>query len=318
MISKIKIIFIPLAVVCSIFLFSPNTFAEDPSTLEKLKNKSYLQGAYKCFRGTVLVGNDAVRNYPLSTQGEYISKVSDPQVPDKIEHFDTFRAIAPFTSSADSLSNKIYLPNGLTEESNAKDSDAATNCAHLLNGKDYLLEDKDGDGFTTSIYKRFGKKEPDPGSDDFESIMDQIGYTPDSSKDGANCFRIRYKYAIINAEGKGDLSGPDYYLANRYCMDVNDKGYVEKLVEEPETDTVKYPIVVGPKGEPSAFDLTSGSTDVSFVASGGTAGAYVIPYRSDRGPSDVKYYDGTESFYNAISDRGYYVWKLCWGGHLRR
>lgn len=186
---------VALAGLFSLMLFSNNAGA---STAETVAKKAYLNGLYRCYTLPKSTSNKAgdSSNYQIrktttaGTVGRSTSKISE--------------GITPYKSAG----VKIYLPNGWTDEEKASSPDAATNCYHLMNG---------GDGFSDTIYSRFGKAQwgnmlsTTASTAEIESFLTNMGYqktteemTPDNK--GQKKVHLSYGYKIYHdAESSGSF-----------------------------------------------------------------------------------------------------------------
>ena len=166
------------------------------STAESIAKKSYLNGLYRCYNMTRNKGDKAKKdgsNYQIRNQmtaGNVEAKTNS-----------TNRAVTQYKKAT----NKVFLPNGWTDETKASKPDAATNCYHLLNG---------GDGFSESIYSRFGKKNWEVGlnskTEDIEAYLLNMGYQKTEDKSGGGTqnmgemnVHLSYGYTIY-ADTDGD------------------------------------------------------------------------------------------------------------------
>ncbi len=243
--NKVKIIL--AIIVAGIGVLFTSGDAHAGAGLDSVAKQAQVQGAYKCYKDYKLGDG---KNAKINKYNPYINGGEDTnQVASELETFSTFRQIAPFPYSG----AKVVLPNDLTDEKNGNHNNK-TNCSHLLNGKDDLIGD-DGDGFTSSIYARFGKTEPSTSASKAVDLMKSVGYEPktDSSTPAgtvidSSCIHIGYKYvtelisdsSYVKDDSYSDMDEYIYY-SKKICPEVDSNGYLTEITETEETDTAKFP-----------------------------------------------------------------------------
>ena len=284
--NRTKIFTIVFAVCATVFLFPNCVYADGAS--EKIAKQAYAQGLAKCYESGITIGKGDGDGVQSDYEPHKKGVSSDPQIPDLIEGFTSFKQMAPYQFA----NAHIYLPNGMTPEQNGNNN-AKTNCSHLIIGKD-ASTNNGGDGFTDSVFARLGKAEITASSSNLETQMKNIGYEPDSSSGAMHCYHVRYRYTTLlttdyTVSGAADK---DIYYPNKICVNVDTDGYITDVTEEEESDTATYP------SEKTAFNAGPVSGSLGFRATSGMNTNY-FPITND----DITAPSDGNSIYYASSDK---------------
>ena len=226
---KNKCKFLPFLTLFYFFalLFAPNAAYAD--TKDNIVKKSYLQGLGQCYNlkngGTedsyktgILGWGTETNDNGVEMNPNYYQLDGNISINQYYNDF-SYRKLFPNEPAV----NKIRLPNGWTPEN----GDSKTNCAHLVNGGH--------DGFTDTIYDRFGKSDAKVTNSSpitkIDSFMQNMGFKKDNNDitNGRKCFKISFEWQLYNKEDDDNwevTSSKGTGESNTVCANIEDSKVV--------------------------------------------------------------------------------------------
>ncbi len=288
---KNKCKFLPFLTLFCFFalLFAPNTTYAD--TKDNIVKKSYLQGLGQCYSlkngGTEDSYKTGIFGWGTKTNDNGVEMNPNyHQLDGNIsisQYYNDFsyRKLFPNEPAV----NKIRLPNGWTPEN----GDSKTNCAHLVNGGH--------DGFTDTIYDRFGKSDAKVTNSSpitkIDSFMQNMGFKKDNNDitNGRKCFKISFEWQLYNKEDDDNwevTSSKGTGESNTICANIEDSKVVSF---EPIDNDYKYLTIWTDPGGALIFHVIYDPQNADLLCRG-HFGDNCAPFGSD--------YDGGHDEYNSF------------------